>query len=60
MKHSAEYKAFTGLVDQVLTVSSEEMKRRESEYRKQVESNPRKRGPKPKAIKPSASPGSAA
>ena len=52
MKHSAEYSAFTNLVDQVLTVSHEEMKRREAEYRKQADANPRKRGPKRKAVKP--------
>jgi hypothetical protein len=47
MKHSAEYQRFTNLVDKLLTVSHEEMQRREAEYRKQVEANPRKRGPKP-------------
>lgn len=47
MKHSAEYRKFTGLVDHLLTVSREEMQRREAEYRKQVDANPKKRGPKP-------------
>jgi hypothetical protein len=46
MKHSAEYKQFEGLVDTLLTVSPEEMKRREAEYRKQVDENPHRRGPK--------------
>jgi len=46
MKHSAEYRRFTGLVDQLLTVSHEEMQRREAEYRKQVDANPNRRGPK--------------
>ena len=46
MKHSAEYRKFTGLVDHLLTVSHEEMQRREAEYRKQVDANPKKRGPK--------------
>jgi|GEM_PF-1957432 len=61
MKHSAEYRKFTGLVDQLLTVSHEEMQRREAEYRKQVDANPHRRGPKRgskrkrKAITPSAS-----
>ena len=55
MKHSAEYNAFDRLVGQVLTVSREEMKRREAAYQKQVDANPRKRGPKRK-VKPSASP----
>lgn len=59
MKHSHEYDAFTNLVDRVLSVSHEEMKRREAEYQKQVAANPNKRGPKRK-VKPSASPGLAA
>jgi hypothetical protein len=46
MKHSAEYRKFTGLVDRLLTVSHEEIQRREAEYRKQVDANPRRRGPK--------------
>jgi hypothetical protein len=47
MKHSAEYQKFTGLVDQLLTVSHEEMQRREAEYQKQAAANPKRRGPKP-------------
>lgn len=46
MKHSAEYTAFTKVVDAVLSVSREEMQRREAEYRKQVDANPNRRGPK--------------
>jgi len=46
MKHSAEYQRFTKLVDNLLTVSQEEMQRREAEYRKQVDANPNRRGPK--------------
>ncbi len=46
MKHSAEYRKFTGLVDRLLTVSREEMQQREAEYRKQVDANPHRRGPK--------------
>jgi hypothetical protein len=46
MKHSAEYDKFTNLVDQLMTVSHEEMERREAEYRKQVDANPHRRGPK--------------
>jgi hypothetical protein len=60
MKHSAEFEAFEKLVGQVLSVSHEEMKRREAEYKRQADANPRKRGPKRKAIKPSASHGPAA
>jgi hypothetical protein len=43
-----EYQAFTSLVDRLLTVSKSEVDRRQAEYRKQAEKNPRKRGPKPK------------
>jgi hypothetical protein len=46
MKHSAEYKKFEGLVDTLLTVSHEEMQRREAEYRKQVDENPNRPGPR--------------
>jgi len=46
MKHSAEYRNFTSLVDRLLTVSREEMQKREAEYRKQVDANPHRRGPK--------------
>src|SRR5271157_27333 len=46
MKHSAEYRRFTNLVDRLLTVSHEEMQRREAEYRKEVDANPHRRGPK--------------
>jgi hypothetical protein len=55
VKHSAEYDRFTNLVDRVLSVSHEEIKRREAEYKKKADANPNKRGPKPK-VKPSASP----
>jgi len=60
MKHSAEYRKFTGLVDRLLTVSHDEMQQREAEYRKQVDANPHRRGPKRgskkrKAVTPSAS-----
>jgi hypothetical protein len=54
MKHSAEREAFDGLFNHVLSVSHEEVKRREEAYRKQADANPRKRGPKRKD-KPSAS-----
>lgn len=61
MKHSAEYQRFTKLVDNLLTVSPEEMRRREAEYQKEVDANPNRRGPKRgskrkrKAVTPSAS-----
>jgi hypothetical protein len=64
MKRTPEYiegpeawTRFDALVDTVFSVPREEMLRRESEYRKQVDANPRRRGPKRKAITPtSASP----
>jgi hypothetical protein len=63
MRHSAEYVAFTKVVDAVLSVSREEMKRREAAYRAQVDANPKRRGPKRgskrKTKQPSASPGPA-
>jgi hypothetical protein len=61
MTHSAEYRKFTGLVDRLLSVSHEEMERREAEYQKEVDANPHRRGPKRgskrkrKAVTPSAS-----
>ena len=52
MKHepntSPEYDAFTRLVDHVLSVPHSEILRREAEYKKRSEANPRRRGPKPK------------
>jgi hypothetical protein len=42
----------------ILSVPRAEIQRRETEYRKRVALNPRKRGPKPK-LKPSVSPGPA-
>jgi hypothetical protein len=51
MKHSAEYRKFTNLVDQLMSVPHEEIKRREAEYKKQSDANPSKRGPKKKKWK---------
>jgi len=56
MAHSKEFTAFAALVGKVLSVSHDEIQRREAAYRKQVEANPKRRGPKRK-VKPSASPG---
>jgi hypothetical protein len=44
-----EFQAFTSLVDRLLTVPKEEMDRRQAEYKKAADKNPKKRGPKPKA-----------
>lgn len=46
MEHSDEYAAFTKVVDAVLSVSREEMQRREAHYRAIADANPKKRGPK--------------
>jgi len=54
VRHSEEFNAFDKLVGKVLTVSREEMQRREAQYKKQAEASPNKRGPK-KKVKPSAS-----
>lgn len=52
-QETAEFDAFTNLVDRVLAVPHDEILRREKEYRKGVDANPKRRGPKRK-IKPSA------
>ena len=54
MKHSAEYQAFTDAVEHLMAIPKAEILRRESEYKKQADLNPRKRGPK-KKVKPSSS-----
>ena len=59
MRHSVEYKAFDNLVGKVLSISREEIQRREGEYKKQSEANPKRRGPKRK-VKPSTFPDPAA
>ena len=48
MKHSAEYNAFTNAVERIMDVPKAEILRREAEYRKRADLNPRKRGPKQK------------
>jgi hypothetical protein len=48
---SDEFDAFTSTVDKLLSVPKSEILRREAEYRKQADLNPRKRGPKRKATK---------
>ncbi len=53
MKHSAEYEAFTSAVEHLMSIPKSEILRREAEYKKQADLNPRKRGPKRK-VKPSA------
>jgi hypothetical protein len=48
------FKRFDNAVGSLLSVSHDELMRRERQYKKQVALNPRKRGPKPK--RKSASP----
>jgi hypothetical protein len=52
-KTISEYRAFTNLVDHVLSVPHDEILRREAEYQKHAALNPRRRGPKRK-VKPLA------
>jgi hypothetical protein len=49
---SEEFERFTAAVDTILSVPKTELKRREEEYRKRADANPRKRGPKPKRTNP--------
>jgi hypothetical protein len=53
-RSNTEYDEFTNLVDRVLSVSHEEIMRREREYQKQAAQNLKRRGPKRK-VKSSAS-----
>ena len=58
MKHSQEFDTFTNAVEHIMSVPKAEILRREAEYKKIADANPRKRGPKPKAkrkVKPSVS-----
>jgi hypothetical protein len=59
VKQPDEYENFANIVDRLLSVPHDEIQRRESEYRKQVNANPNRRGPKRKKRKtikpPSAS-----
>jgi hypothetical protein len=52
---SKEYRAFTSLVDRLLTVPKATIAERHAAHRAQSDANPRKRGPKPKAKPSSAS-----
>ena len=47
-KQPTEYDNFTKLVDKVLSVPKAEILRREAEYKRKADLNPKKRGPKPK------------
>jgi hypothetical protein len=52
---SKEYQAFTSLVDRLLTVPKATIIERHAKHREKSAANPRKRGPKPKATRPSSS-----
>jgi hypothetical protein len=58
-KSNREFNAFSALVSKVLSISKDEMSSRETEYRKKVDANPNRRGPKrgsKRKTKSSASP----
>ena len=59
MKHLAEYEAFKIAVERLMSVPKAEILRREADYKKQADLNPRKRGPKRK-VKPSVGPAASA
>ena len=56
LQKNEEAEAFSSLVAKVLSVPKIEIVRREAEYRKQVEANPNRRGPKRKPKSASAAP----
>ncbi len=49
LKTSEEFDRFTALVDQVIAVPRSEVQKREEEYKRKTEGDPKRRGPKPKA-----------
>lgn len=52
---SPEFQKFDALMGKMLSVSHAEMQRREAAYRKQVDANPKRSGPKRKVKSSSAS-----
>jgi hypothetical protein len=50
-KRSEEFDRFTALVDKVIAVPRSEVLKREEEYKRQSEANPKRRGPKRKDAK---------
>ena len=50
MKHSAEFQAFDALMGKVLSVSHDEIKRREAEY---ARTHPKRKRGRPPKVKPS-------
>ena len=55
MKNQSEFERFSAFADRLLSVPKATILRREAEYRKGVDANQSRRGPKRKS-KPSASP----
>jgi hypothetical protein len=53
-KENPEFDRFTSLVDAVLAVPRTVILERDREYKRQVDANPNRRGPKRKAVKPSS------
>jgi len=51
---SKEYTEFVKLTDKLLSVPRAELQKREEQYREKAAQNPNKRGPKRKAVTPSA------
>ena len=49
-RRSKEYVEFVKLTDRLLAVPRAELERRVAEHREHAARNPRKRGPKPKAV----------
>jgi hypothetical protein len=52
---SIYFRRFDALVKKVLAVPREEIQRRLQRHRERADANPKKRGPKPKDVTPSAS-----
>ena len=48
VKKNPEFETFTKMMDTLLSVPKTVLAKREEEYRKKADANPRKRGPKPK------------
>ncbi len=55
MDQSKQFKAFSKLVNAVLTVPAETVKRRVEDHRREALRNPGRPGPKPAKVKASAS-----
>lgn len=54
-KPSQEFRAFDALVGNLITVSKTDLQAKVDAHKAEAAQNPRKRGPKPKGVTPSAS-----